>query len=185
MHKVRFMQEDITKKISFEGINNRYQIKKLVDKNKVKKIRKNVGVWNFKEEMYKENSQHLLLEDLCKQDFSEECVIVKREIEKKLQGYKQQDVEKKRYLPENFIDFKTVIDELHKSSLKCYYCSQSVFLIYEQVREQSQWTLDRIDNEIGHNRNNVLISCLECNLKRRKTNKDKFLFTKNLKLIKT
>ena len=60
-----------------------------------------------------------------------------------------------------------------------------MYILYEFVRENSQWSLDRIDNDIGHNNDNVLISCLECNLKRRKQNKDKFLYTKNLKIIKS
>jgi len=47
-----------------------------------------------------------------------------------------------------------------------------------------QWTLDRIDNDMGHNNNNTVISCLGCNLQRRTTNQDKFLFTKQLKLKK-
>ena len=57
-------------------------------------------------------------------------------------------------------------------------------LIYENVRQMNQWTLDRIDNNLGHNSDNVLISCLECNLKRKDMNKDKFLFTKQLKIKK-
>ena len=47
-----------------------------------------------------------------------------------------------------------------------------------------QWSLDRIDNDIGHYKENVVISCLECNLKRRKTNADAFLFTKQLRIKK-
>ena len=47
-----------------------------------------------------------------------------------------------------------------------------------------QWSLDRIDNNIGHNRGNLVVACLECNLKRRRTNKDAFMFTKNMVIIK-
>ena len=47
-----------------------------------------------------------------------------------------------------------------------------------------QWSLDRINNDIGHNSGNLLIACLECNLKRRRTNKDAFMFTKNMVIIK-
>ena len=44
----------------------------------------------------------------------------------------------------------------------------------------SQWTLDRIDNELGHNIGNLVISCLKCNLKRRRINKNSFMMTKNM-----
>ena len=60
-----------------------------------------------------------------------------------------------------------------------------MYILYEKTREQKQWTLDRINNDIGHNTDNVVISCLECNLKRRKTNQSAFLFTKQLNLVKT
>ena len=60
-----------------------------------------------------------------------------------------------------------------------------MYLLYEFVREMKQWSLDRINNDIGHNKNNLVIACLECNLKRRRTNKDLFMFTKNLKIIRT
>ena len=69
--------------------------------------------------------------------------------------------------------------------MKCHYCACETYLLYEFVREMKQWSLDRINNDIGHNKNNLVISCLECNLKRRRTNKDAFFFTKNLKIVKT
>ena len=37
------------------------------------------------------------------------------------------------------------------------------------------WTLDRIDNNIGHNRDNVVISCLACNLQKREEEVKKHL----------
>jgi hypothetical protein len=52
------------------------------------------------------------------------------------------------------------------------------------VRELNQWTVDRIDNSLGHNKDNFVVACLNCNIKRRKTNTDKFLFTQQLRLVK-
>ena len=66
----------------------------------------------------------------------------------------------------------------------CFYCKCETYILYEIVREHNQWTIDRIDNSLGHNNDNFVISCLGCNIKRRKTNSDKFLFTKQLNLIK-
>lgn len=40
-----------------------------------------------------------------------------------------------------------------------------MMLLYKLVREPKQWTLDRIDNEYGHCVDNIVLSCLECNLK--------------------
>ena len=51
-------------------------------------------------------------------------------------------------------------------------------------RDKKQWTLDRIDNSIGHNTNNLVISCLECNIQKRDRNHEQFLFSKNMKIDK-
>jgi RNase P subunit RPR2 len=48
----------------------------------------------------------------------------------------------------------------------------------------NQWTLERMDNNKGHNNDNVVIACLDCNLKRRLQNKDAFLFTKQLTITR-
>ena len=106
------------------------------------------------------------------------------DLKKKISGYKAQDVRKNVLLPLKFITYEILIQKLVESKLKCYYCLNQMALIYENVRQMNQWTLDRIDNNLGHNSDNVLISCLECNLKRKDMNKDKFLFTKQLKIKK-
>ena len=101
-------------------------------------------------------------------------------IKTKLSSYKQQDVLKKKYKEEYFVSFQDTINLLCDCELKCHYCSCDVYILYEAVREAKQWSLDRINNDIGHNKGNLVIACLECNLKRRRTNKDSFMFTKNL-----
>ena len=73
---------------------------------------------------------------------------------------------------------------LVKCKLRCFYCSNEIFLIYKEIKNKYQWTLDRINNDMGHNNDNVVISCLDCNLKRRNQNINKFLFTKKLNIIK-
>jgi hypothetical protein len=57
-------------------------------------------------------------------------------------------------------------------------------VLYDISREASQWTVDRINNDLGHNINNFYLACLDCNLKRRCRNDAKFLFTKQLKITK-
>jgi len=107
------------------------------------------------------------------------------QIEKKLASYKQQDILKKRYNELLFIKTEDTIKILYESKLQCHYCREKTFLLYDIVREMNQWTLDRIDNDIGHNEGNLVISCLACNLKRRRTGKDAFLFTKQLNIVKS
>ena len=105
-------------------------------------------------------------------------------IKTKLSSYKQQDILKKKFSSQDFVSYIDVLTLLNDSNMKCYYCNCETYLLYEIVREMKQWSLDRINNDIGHNKNNLVICCLECNLKRRRTNKDAFFFTKNLKIQK-
>jgi len=106
-----------------------------------------------------------------------------KEIDKKITSYKTQDVNKNKY-DDNNITQEETIEKLVASKLKCYYCRCNMKLFYKKVRDVEQWTLDRIDNDLPHQDNNVIVACLKCNLQRRRQNKDKFLFTKQLKIIK-
>lgn len=105
-------------------------------------------------------------------------------IKTKICSYKQQDIVKKKLNEEQFVTFEEVIKLLKNCGLTCHYCSEHVFILYEKVRETKQWSLDRINNDIGHNTGNLVIACLECNLKRRRTNKDAFMFTKNMVIVR-
>ena len=110
---------------------------------------------------------------------------MKKEVQRKISSYKSQDKSKNLYDPDNFVDFTSVRDLLLKDGFKCYYCNELVKLLYKFVRESKQWSLERIDNNFGHNKDNVTIACLNCNLKRRTMYHERFLFTKQLNIVKT
>jgi hypothetical protein len=114
----------------------------------------------------------------------EGCKSILSELKKKHTGYKQQDICKNLLVEKKFISFDQLQEKLVLSKLTCYYCKKNMLLMYDKPREETQWTLDRIDNDMGHNNDNVVIACLKCNLKRRRTNSDKFKFTKQMKIIK-
>lgn len=106
------------------------------------------------------------------------------ELKRKHNGYKAQDSRRQLYDAERFISIESMIEHLVISRLKCAYCKENTEVFYKQVRSPTQWSLDRIDNTIGHTRENTVVSCLQCNLRRRTTDYEKFLFTKELKLTK-
>ena len=108
-----------------------------------------------------------------------------REIERKIYGYKQQDLEKNHYNAGIFLSLQDVLGKMLACEMKCYYCFEKMYLLYEIVRESKQWSVDRLDNDQGHNRDNFVLACLECNLKRRRRTAEKYLFTKQLKIVKT
>jgi hypothetical protein len=102
---------------------------------------------------------------------------------KKLKGYKAQDDKYEIYSIKHFIKPHEVAEKLTECNYTCYYCKELLKTEYSS-RDMNQWTLDRIDNTMGHNTTNVLISCLGCNLKRRNRSVKKFLFTKQLVITK-
>lgn len=117
----------------------------------------------------------------------EETPLIKefwREIQRKLSSYKNQDISKKKYNENNFIKKNDVVEKLVECKLKCFYCTNPVYIIYNKIRQSNQWTLERLNNDIGHHCDNVEISCLQCNLKRRTSNYNNFKFTKQLKISK-
>jgi len=176
-----------TKKcINIVGVGNRYQIKKLTNKDDINKIklRKETQKWKVIGDVYDRNSQLELLNKIHFFQDDDNIKLMKRQIEKKINNYKQQDMHKEIYDSNNIITLEETIVKLQESNLFCYYCKKEILVLYEIVRESLQWTLDRIDNSLGHNKNNVLISCLHCNLKRRKQDRDAFLFTKQLQIVK-
>ncbi len=109
---------------------------------------------------------------------------IKKEVQRKLRGYKNQDTKKKCYDENYFISYDELLEKLVVSKLKCYYCRCECKLMYENIREKKQWTLDRLDNDQGHNRDNVVVSCLECNVKKGTMDDEKFKFAKQMRIIK-
>jgi len=167
------------KKIVITGQNNKYQIKKATKQQQVNKERACLLKKNICPTLFEFDKQYelLLLNELPD--------IIIKEIERKLAGYKQQDVKKKVHIEDSIIPFQQVIQKFIDCKLKCYYCFQSMKLLYKIVRDSQQWTLDRIDNSLGHTYSNIVICCLECNLKRRIQSCNNYLFTKQLKLVKS
>ena len=107
-----------------------------------------------------------------------------KQIEKKICSYKQQDIDKQILNNEKLINIQYIVDKLLETEIKCYYCKCEMYILYKNVRDPKQWTVDRINNDLGHNNDNVVLACLDCNLKRRCKSADKFLFTKQLNIIK-
>jgi len=105
-------------------------------------------------------------------------------IHNKIKSYIQQDIKKERFENDKIVTLPYVIEKLVESQLRCCYCKSKICIQFTETRQMDQWTLDRINNCIGHNISNVLISCLKCNLQRRRIKKDHFLFTKQLFITK-
>jgi hypothetical protein len=182
------MENTPTKSISYNAVNK--NIKKQLIKEHVKeKNKKRVESenWKFGSENYSYDNQIKMIRDILTNNYNYNNDVSKiaiQQINRKIYGYKQQDIIKKLLNEKEFITFESIINKMIDCDLKCYYCSTEMNVLYDISREMKQWTVDRIDNDLGHNLTNYYLACLECNLKRRRRNDDKFLFTKQMKLVK-
>tara|TARA_A100001015_G_scaffold229222_1_gene259133 strand:- start:2387 stop:2899 length:513 start_codon:yes stop_codon:yes gene_type:complete len=168
------------KKIRIEGNSN---IKKVIPEQ-YDSTRKEIKKNEIEDYLLEHNKQIEIINKLYLDDVNNDGKLVIKFINNKLNSYKQQDVKNNIYGEKFFIKADKVIELLVGCKLRCFYCNTNVFLIYKEIKDKNQWTLDRINNDIGHNNDNVVISCLDCNLKRRNQNMNKFLFTKKLNIIK-
>ena len=152
-----------------------------LEKEKQKRIITNTKKWRFTEEDYTPENQIGLLKNIAtskpnQYDTSQMCIL--QQLSQKLSGYKSQDMVKNLYVLSQFITRERVIELLIESNLKCHYCKKDIKVLYETVRDPLQWTLDRIDNDYGHNSGNLLIACLSCNLRRKTIYHERYEMTK-------
>ena len=178
------------KTINITGQNNKYQMKKLIkERNTQPKKREVSKKWTFDEDNFNYDKQMKLIIDISKMNLENNIdddiiKIAIQEINKKICSYKHQDIIKKKLDVELFIDFNCVINKMIECELKCRYCICEMSVLYDRSREMKQWSVDRIDNDKGHNKDNFHLACLDCNLKRRRRTDEKFLFTKQLSIVK-
>jgi hypothetical protein len=190
------------KTINITGTHNKYQMNKLIKERKTEPKKREVSKkWSFPEEYYNYEKQMKLinaisiknlenklgnnLEENLENKLEDEITqTVIQEINKKIYGYKHQDILKKKLDANAFIDFNCVIQKMIECELKCRYCKCVMSVLYDITREMKQWSVDRIDNDKGHNKDNFHLACLDCNLKRRRRTYEKFLFTKQLNIVK-
>ena len=165
-----------TKTVSFTGINTKYQIKKIVGGPKNPKTR---SKWVEPEggNVSHETQLHAM------SDISNNPLYSK-EISSKLGGYRNQDILKNHYDPNLFVTFTQTVHLLVECELSCFYCKEFTPILFKNVRDSKQWSLDRINNDIGHHYGNVVISCLKCNLQKKRMSSSAFAMSKQMILTR-
>ena len=73
---------------------------------------------------------------------------------------KKQDIKKNRYNESEFVDYQYLFNLIDISNDECYYCECQ--LQYTNFTSNLA-TIERLDNNIGHNKKNVVIACRTCN----------------------
>ena len=169
----------MTKKIQITGKRNIESLKKIKNPKRTESEK-----WDNKELLLNNKKQTNILNQLYLNEKFEGSINVEKSIKKKIKGYENQDKKKDILNRKKMINYNDLLEVLVISKLKCYYCKCDCLLMYDNVREKKQWTLDRLDNDQGHNRDNIVIACLDCNLKKRTMDDNKFKFAKQMCIIK-
>ena len=195
------MENKEERKIKITGQGNRYQIKKLITTTTPEKTTPRVLIQklNIDDSFFAADKQkELLLKIYHKAEVNNEQItflgkeeeriynVMIKQLEAKIASYRQQDKLKEMLddTTTNAIDVNSVVKHILQCNLKCFYCHTVMRILYKQSRDPAQWTIDRIDNDLGHTADNYVLACLGCNLKRRRQNLDKFHYTKNLTILK-
>ena len=174
------MTNEVKHVVCIEGKRN---TDKFLNKDKVK--RKRTLKWTIDDAYFDYNKQMEVIRRLIADDTDlEERKFFIKEIKNKLDGYARQDNENGTKDLSAFISLNATIELLLISKMRCTYCRECCELIYKDVMAPRQWTLDRVDNDQGHNDGNVVIACLACNLQRRTMDAERFKFGKQLRIVK-
>ena len=175
----------IMKKIDITGKRNQDKMKQIADPEAVieRKVAKNRGSADLPDGIY-EPDQSLVLE-MLKTSVADKSLgtssssaallaYILREIDTKRKAYIYQDKHHQIYDPRFSITTDRIVELLVGADLLCYYCREICQVAYKEAMCRRQWTLDRTDNNYGHNDANVVIACLDCNLKRGTMDAERF-----------
>lgn len=112
---------------------------------------------------------------------------IKNDIRAKLSVYRSADL--KRWgsnclTPENTPSWEDIALLMVGKKGRCFYCHSFYILCYKNIYDPLQWSVDRIDNSKPHIKENIVISCLGCNLRRRQRGHKDFYDIKNCVVLK-
>jgi len=190
INSVKTLQIDLSQKPKRGSLKEK---KNIEPKEKKKRVITNHSAWKFTDADLTDENQWKLLNEVYSMDKESEFERIHRwivsQIKGKIYGYLGQDAEKREKIadPESAIapNLSNILQKLVDSNIECFYCKGKVRILYEYVRDNKQWTLERINNKEGHHVNNVEIACLGCNLKRRTMFHERYVFTKQMTIKKS
>ena len=176
----------MSKTIDIQGKRNQDKMKQKIDPDACIEKKTTKSSKNIKDKYYTDQSLGISL----LKDYNPDIILAKnissndeekytlqhivREIENKRKAYIYQDKLHSIYDARYTISLEQIISLLLDSELYCHYCRENCLITYKEVMCRKQWTLDRINNDYGHNHTNVVIACLDCNLKRGNMDSERF-----------
>jgi hypothetical protein len=96
---------------------------------------------------------------------ADDCTLL--QVRAKIAAYALQDRRRGRAPATPPLAAEAVLDLLTAVDFCCTYCHEPMPRVWRSPRDPRQWTLDRMDNARAHSLDNVVPSCMACNLRRR------------------
>lgn len=90
------------------------------------------------------------------------------EFRSKQRGYQEQD-RKRDWNPDDVLTESEIAERMLVQKQRCWHCNTRIHVLYRDRYDPLQWSIDRLDNQKGHTRDNVVVSCMRCNLRRGRT----------------
>ena len=88
------------------------------------------------------------------------------DIDRKIIGYMRQDALAKRAIDDSlYVDNSWVLIQSKKQCHRCSRCFEVMNL--DNKNDDNDWTIDRIDNNIAHEKDNCTLMCLKCNISKK------------------
>jgi len=85
-----------------------------------------------------------------------------KNLKQKIESYKETDAKKGL---KNDIDEEYIIGLIEKQNHMCHHCHKDLLVDDYERKGEKQYSVDRVNDSIGHTKTNVVISCWECNRK--------------------
>ena len=177
------MENQTKRIIMFDSSSSKQMIDLNERTQRRKKIAASNDAWTAIAEKYATQDSQLALLGAMSESNDETRTLLNH-LKAKQSGYKSQDTAKGWFNESQFVRIEDIVDLLLTSRLSCFYCGCWTTLFYEYVRDSKQWSLERLSNEQGHNRDNVVLACLECNMRRRTMYYERYVATKQLRVNK-
>jgi hypothetical protein len=95
----------------------------------------------------------------------------KQYIENKIKSYKEQDKKAGRSIEGDYISFDWICDMFEAQNGLCTICKNPFNISINNGNVTSNLTIDRMNNNKSHIKNNCILNCLKCNTSR--SNKEK------------
>lgn len=86
-------------------------------------------------------------------------------LEFKIEGYKRQDkLAGRTFENKDYIEIKDIESMLEKQNYCCDCCGENFEMNFEEGNVESDLTVQRLNNELPHIKNNCVLYCLHCNV---------------------